>query len=236
MLDLATVPSSPFRRCDPRVKLAICLASCCLAVAFDAPGIYILIAALVLGLVWGRVVKPSVRLLRRLAIPVVMLFVIDTWLVDVQTACEITARIMLGAFSFCLMLFTTTPDELALALRKCGMSARHAHCAVLLFEQMPLIMQELSHIREAYRQRHRPPADSASTADRLIAIVRMARHIMLPAVILATHRAWACAEASYARGCDALKPSAFKDCSVTWGDAVLLLFATAGVYLAWRWR
>lgn len=224
MTEIIVVADSPFRRIDARTKLLVGLAFACFAVPFASGSLYVLLAAIVATVVWGRLVGPSGRLLKRLALPLAVLCALSAWVKDMETAVALAARILSGVLSFCTVLFSTRPEELAVALRQFGLPPRHAHCALLLIEQVPIVVHELSQLRETYQQRWGTTRDG-----RLRSALRMARRVMAPAAVLSIHRAWASAEAAYARGFEARSFTLFRECRLTWRDALFAALAAAVV-------
>ena len=229
MTEIAVVADSPFRKIDARTKLFVGLAFACFAVPFASGSLYVLLAAVVATLIWGRLVGPSCRLLKRLVLPLAVLCALSAWVKDVETAAVLAARILSAVLSFCIVLFSTRPDELAVALRQFGLPPRHAHCALLLVEQVPIVVQELSQLRETYQQRWGERRDDQRRLARLRSVLRMARRVMAPAAVLSIHRAWASAEAAYARGFETRSFTLFRECRLTWRDALFAVVAAAVV-------
>lgn len=224
MTEITVVADSPFRRIDARTKLFVGLAFACFAVPFASGSLYVLLGAVVATVMWGRLIGPSCRLLKRLALPLAVLCALSAWVKDVETAAALAARVLSGVLSFCIVLFSTRPDELAVALRQFGLPPRHAHCAILLVEQVPIVVQELSQLRETYQQRWGPTRNG-----RLRSALRIARRVLAPAAVLSIHRAWASAEAAYARGFEARSVTLFRECRLTWRDALFAALAAAVV-------
>lgn len=236
MIDLSIVDDSPLRCIDPRVKLAASVLFCGFAVPLSGWGLYILLAATLAGLASARLLRSSLRLLRRLALAIVLLFILQALLKDIGFAVDMACRILVASLSFCFLLFSTTPEELAVALRKIGLSARWAHSAVLMVEQAPLILAEFVQIRETYRQRFGRCDSSGGLISRVRSVLRMARRIMAPAIVMSIHRAWAMSEAAYARGFESPNPTIFRDGRLGWRDWLFVLCVAAVIAAAWQVR
>ena len=236
MIDLSIEPTSPLRRFDPRGKLVACLLVCCFAVPLAGWGLYVLLGVVLLGLVWSRLWRRSMGLVKRLALPVAVLFVLQACVKDVEFAAEMTARIFVASLSFCFLIYSTTPEEIAAALRKLGVSRPHAHAAVMMVEQAPIILGELAQLRETYRQRHGVADPGGRVWTRVRGALRMARRIIAPMLIMSVHRAWALSEAAYARGMESRRPGTYLECRMGWADWLLLLGVAAAIASAWHLR
>lgn len=236
MIDLSVACDSPLRRLDPRTKLLVAVLLCGFAVPLRGLGLHLMLAAVVVCLAWARLLGRSLSLLRRLAPAIVILFLIQVLAKDLDAAAAVTSRILIASLSFCLLIHSTTPEELSVALRRAGMPMRYAHCAVLMIEQGPLILGELGQVRETYRQRFGRPSGGLGWWPRLRGALRMSRRIMAPAIVMSIHRAWAMGEAAYARGYEAEAPSIYSDARLRWSDGLFTLVTIALIVGAWQLR
>jgi energy-coupling factor transport system permease protein len=195
------IERSPLRYADPRAKLALGigisaavalpldrLVVCCLGFAF-------LVAA-------GGLVEPVGRRLSRAAPFLAALFFIDALVLGLAFAALITLRLALLLSAFTLVLATTTSDELRAALERLMVPRRFAFTFATAFCSVAFFEDELRGILDAQRARgmfveplYAPPKGWCA---RLEALVPLA----VPAIVLATKRAWAVHEAAAARGFD----------------------------------
>jgi biotin transport system permease protein len=193
------VEASPLRRVDPRVKLIMGLcASLTVMLPLERLVIFMLGYALLLG--WARLIPTAARQIWRIRCLLVILFVLDLWLVNLELALAVTLRLVLLAGVFSLLVATTTPRELSLALEGLRLPYRYAFSLGLAFQNLSLPDEEWRMIEDAQRSRGALPAITGwrqifSQARNLVAIT-------VPAIVMTTKRAWMITEAAYARGFD----------------------------------
>jgi energy-coupling factor transport system permease protein len=198
---LILVENSPLRRVDPRVKLA--MASCAsLAVMLPLERLAIFLTGYFLLLAWARLLSLTARQVWRIKTLLLFLFVLDILLIDLELAIVVTLRLVLLAGVFTLLVATTTPNELSLALEKMRLSYRYAFSMGLAFQSLNLLDDEWRLIQEAQRARGVFPALSTSNWRQIIASVRDLVALTVPAIVMTTKRAWSITEAAYARGFD----------------------------------
>lgn len=216
---VALVESSPLRRADPRTKLVIALAaSLVLMLPLERLAIFIGLYALFWG--WARLIVPAARQVWRLKWVLVLLFALDWWLIDLQHAVTICARLVLLSGVFALFFSTTTTREFGLALERLRVPYRFAFSVGLAFQSLGLLDDEWRAIREA--QAARGALREASSFRRFLAQVGDLVALTVPAIVLTTRRAWAINEAAYARGFDAPQRVSYHTLKFGRIDGVLL--------------
>jgi energy-coupling factor transporter ATP-binding protein EcfA2 len=185
-------------------------------------------------LLWARLLPAAARQVWRLKWLLLMLFLIDWLVIDLELTVIITLRLVLLAGSFARFFATTTPVDLCLALEWMRVPYRYAFSVGLEFQSLDLLEGEWNAIHEAQAVR------GAWTGDRrwqrVVMRVRNSVALVVPAVVLTTKRAWAITEAAHARGFDSPRRRPFRRLRMTrfdWG-----LLASAGLactgLLAWR--
>lgn len=201
------VENSPIRSLDPRAKLWICL---CASAAVMTPLDRLVLFAVfyVLFVSWARLLKPMLMQIWRLKWILIFLFIIDWLLVDKELAFIIVIRLSILAGVFSLFFSTTTTAELGLALEKIGIPYRYAYSIKLAFQSLGLLQEEWVAIREAQQSRgvyFKPDGirDLFRKVGELVALT-------VPAIVLATRRAWSLTEAAYARGFDSPRRIAYR--------------------------
>ena len=128
----------------------------------------------------------------------VMLFILDVWLIDLELAVAVTLRLVLLAGVFSLLVATTTPREFSLALECLRLPYRYAFSLGLAFQSLGLMDEEWRMIEEAQRARGVWP--SGKDWRQLLRQTRNLVAFTVPAIVLTTKRAWMITEAAYARG------------------------------------
>jgi energy-coupling factor transporter transmembrane protein EcfT len=219
------IAASPLRRFDPRAKLALStLAS--LAVMLPL-GRLALFAVLYTGvLVWARLISETWQQIRRLRWLLLALFFIDWLVLGLDLATIITLRVILLASVFTLFVATTTPAEFRLALEALGVPYRYAFSLSLAFQSLPLLRAEWRAIQEAQVARGMTSLE-AHTLRRYIRQVRHLVALTVPAIVLATRRAWSITEAAYARGFGAPHRRPYRQLHMQAGDWLLIFVAAA---------
>jgi energy-coupling factor transporter transmembrane protein EcfT len=229
----ALVAHSPLRRIDARVKLALGLAASA-AVMLPLVPLAIAVAAYALLLAAGRLLPAAAAPLRRLAPLLVVLFAVDWLFVGPAFALLITLRLTLLVTAFTLLVATTTPDELRAALERLGLPVRLAFALASAYRSLAQLEREWRTIEEAQRARGITPFarddQPLPWRRRLAAVVAL----VVPAVVLATQRAWALTEAATMRGLESPRrlrpepaPLAGRDRRLLAGAALLLLVLVA---------
>ena len=230
---LALVENSPLRRADPRAKLALGLAVS-LAVMLPVERLVLFMAVYAALLVWARLLPEAARQVWRLKWVLVVLFVVDWLVVNLDLAVAVSLRLILLASAFALFFATTTPGEMRLALEWLRVPYRYAFSVSLAFQSVGLIDDEWRSIREA--QQARGAWAPVSGWRELLGWVRDLVALAVPAVVLTTKRAWAMTEAAYARGFDSPRRRPYRSLSMGWLDWTLLAGAVIVILLLLLWR
>jgi energy-coupling factor transporter transmembrane protein EcfT len=207
LVKLHLVEDSPLRGLDPRAKiwLGLC-ASLMVMLPLERLVVFILLYLAFLG--WARLLPVTARQIWRLKWILLVLFVLDTLLIDLELAVTVTLRIAMLAGVFTLLFATTTPAEFTLALENLGLPYRYAFSLGLAFQSLTLLEEEWNSILEAQRARgalrpFRSWRDSLRQVSDLVALT-------VPAVVLTTKRAWSITEAAYARGFDSPRRASYR--------------------------
>jgi energy-coupling factor transporter transmembrane protein EcfT len=195
------IEGSPLRHADPRAKLALAIGtSAAVALPLDRLAVCCLVFALLV--VASGVAEPVARRLSRATPFLAALFLIDALVLGLAFAALITLRLALLLSAFTLVLATTTSDELRAALERLMVPRRFAFTFATAFCSVAFFEDELRGIMEAQRARgmftEPPHPRPKAWRARLEALVPLA----VPAIVLATKRAWALHEAAAARGFD----------------------------------
>jgi energy-coupling factor transport system permease protein len=231
--NLALLETSPLRRADPRTKLALSLAVSLVAMLpVERLALFmVLYAALLL---WARLLSEAARQVWRLKWALVILFVVDWLVVDLNLAVAVTLRLILLGSAFVLFFATTTPGEMRLALEWLRVPYRYAFSVSLAFLSVGLIDDEWRAIREA--QQARGAWAPASGWRDLLRRLRDLVSLSVPAIVLTTKRAWAMTEAAYARGFDSPRRRPYRRLAMGWLDWALLAGAAVVILFLLLWR
>ncbi len=162
--------------------------------------------------------------LRRLAIFLVALFAFDYLAVGFDFAVLIAMRLLLLVTAFSLLFATTTADELKLALEQLGVPGRLAFTFATAYASLGLLQSEWEGILEAQRARGLFGAETSSSRWRLRLGSGVA--LLVPAVVLATQRAWTLSESAALRGLES--PRRRRRSSPRLGGRDVLLLGLAG--------
>jgi len=230
---LVLVERSPLRRADPRTKLALSLCAS-LAVMLPLEKLAAFLGVYALLLLWARLLPTAARQVWRLKWVLLILFVADWLLVDLDLAVIITLRLILLSGTFALFFATTTPAELRLALEWMRVPHRYAFSVSLAFQSVGLLDDEWRAIREA--QHARGAWSQPKGWRELPARVRDLVALSVPAVVLTTKRAWSMTEAAYARGFDSPQRRPYRQLALGRLDWFLLAgtAAVAAILILWR--
>lgn len=212
------VENSPLRNQDPRTKVALALCAS-LAVMLPLEKLLIAIALYSALLVWGRLIPSAAQQVWRLKWVLLFLFLGDWLLVGMDLAIIITLRLILLAGSFTLFFSTTTPYELRLALEWMRVPYRYAFSLGLAFQSINLLDQEWKAIKEAQLVRGVWANDNSKVITRIKELVVL----VVPAVVLATKRAWSMTEAAHARGFDSPNRKPYRILDMNKLDYILLI-------------
>ncbi len=210
------VPQSPLRHIDPRAKLALSILSS-LAVMMPLERLITFMVIYFLFLVWSRLLTQTLTQVWRLKYLLVILFIVDFLIVDINLAVIVTLRIILLAGVFTLFVSTTTADELRLALERLGVPFRFAFSLSMSFQSIELLQQEWRSIHEAQMARgiwSIKKLGLRSVAAQFKDLIALT----VPAIVLTTRRAWAITEAACARGFDSPHRKPYRAISMLWKD------------------
>jgi len=230
---LVLVEDSPLRRADPRTKLFISVAIS-LVVMMSLDRLMIFLGIYTIFLMWARLLIPAIQQIWRLKWVLLILFAVDWWLIGLDHAVIICARLVLLTGVFALFFSTTTTRELGLAMEKLRVPYRYAFSLSLAFQSLGLLDDEWRAIREAQSSRGANPETSSFW--RFVSRVGDLVSLTVPAIVLTTKRAWAITEASYARGFDSSHRTSYHTLAFSRLDAVLMAgTVTLIILLYWRW-
>jgi len=217
------VTSSPLRLADPRMKLALSLCAS-LTVMLPLERLVLGIGLYALLLAWAHLLPGAARQVWRLKWILMLLFALDWLLISSELAVVVTLRLILLAGAFALFFSTTTPDELRLTLEWLHVPYRYAFSLSLAFQSVALLGDEWQSIREA--QQARGATVSLTDWRRWLQQVRDLVALSVPAIVMATKRAWAATEAAYARGFDSPRRRPYHHLLMQRADWMILSIAT----------
>lgn len=223
---------SPFRRFDARVKLAVSLAASAAVMLPLAP--LTLFAVGFAGLLGSAgATSHAAGQVWRLRWLFLVLLVVDWAFVGPAFAVLIALRlgVMICAFSF--LVTTTTADELRTGLEGLGLPPRGAFVLGEAFAALDLFERELRGIVEA--QRARGIVLETARGPRRERLRQLAA-LVVPAVVLATQRAWAVHEAAATRGFGAPHRRVWTARALGRRDWALLSGALSAVVALWWWQ
>jgi energy-coupling factor transport system permease protein len=215
------------RRADPRTKLLVSVAASA-GLMLALPQLAVMLAGYLILITTAGLRWEVVAQLRRSGIFLIVLFAIDWVCISFGFAVLIALRLALLVTSFTVFFATTTPDELQAALEYVRLPARLAFTFATAYRFVGLFGTEWHGIVEAQRARGivvlprswrgwREPRQHLASAVALV----------VPAVVLATQRAWSINEAAAARGFDSPHRSSSRPLRLTGVDHVLLTAAGA---------
>ena len=230
---MVLVEDSPLRGADPRTKLFISLAIS-VVIMMPIERLLIFLGVYVLFLLWARLLVPTAQHVWRLKWVLLILFIFDWWLINLDHAVLICIRLILLTGVFALFFSTTTTRELGLALETLHVPYRYAFSLSLAFQSLGLLNDEWRAIREA--QSSRGAMLETASFRRFISQVGDLVSLTVPAIVLTTKRAWAITEAAYARGFDSPHRTSYHMLNFSRLDVVLIIGTVALIVLLyWRW-
>lgn len=225
---LVLIEESPLRRADPRTKLFISVVAS-LVVMMAMEKLVLFVGLYLLFLLWARLLIPAVKQIWRIKWILLFLFSFDWWLISLDHAVLVCTRLILLTGIFALFFSTTDTRELGLALEKLRVPYRYAFSLSLAFQSLGLLDDEWRAIREA--QMSRGAIKEQSKYRQWLALVRDLISLTVPAILLATKRAWAITEAAYARGFDSPHRISYHTLAFTWLDVILMIGAVAVIII-----
>jgi biotin transport system permease protein len=192
--------SSFLRRADARTKLLLSLVASA-AVTLPLPQLGALAACFSALAFAAGIGTQALMQLRRMRLFLVVLFAVDWLFVGFDFAVLISLRLALLATAFTLLVATTAPDELRVALERLGVPRRLAFTFTTAFGSLAVFQQEWGEILEAQRARGIvPPRLQLRRWRDWPDIVAQLTWLIVPAFVLATQRAWSITEAATLRG------------------------------------
>ncbi len=201
----AVAGSSFLRRVDPRTKITLSLAASA-AVALPLLPLTLVVGCFGVLLAASSLARHAASQLWRMRLWLTALFLFDWYCVSPDFAALITLRLVLLTSTFLVVFATTTPDELRLAGEWFGLPSRLAFAFATAFRSLGLVEREWYGILEAQRARGIGMETTAEARSRP-ARRRLRRDdlttataLVVPAIVLATQRAWSISEAAAARG------------------------------------
>jgi energy-coupling factor transporter transmembrane protein EcfT len=200
MIRVGVVEDSFLRRTDPRTRIALALlvsVAVMLPLAPLAAFAAVYVAFVVAAGVGAQAWEPVWRIRRLL----LLLFVVDWLFVGLDLAVVVTLRLGLLVTAFQVVLATTRPEELREALERLGMPERIAFSLSVAQRSLGDFEREWRRILEAQQARGIEfVVDGDTRMQRLRRWWRQSLGLVVPAIVLATQRAWAAHEAAAARG------------------------------------
>jgi energy-coupling factor transporter transmembrane protein EcfT len=184
-------------RVDARIKLALALAAAS-AVTLPMVPLAVVCAGVSAMLAAGRLLPVAGATLRRGLPFIVLMFALDWLLIDFEFAVLITMRLALLSTAFLIVSATTAPEALCAALERLGLPRRIAFTLATAFRSTTLLADEWHGIVEAQRARGIVPP--RFNWRRVHELATYASALIVPAIVLATQRAWALSEAAAVRG------------------------------------
>lgn len=222
------IHNSPMRSLDPRTRLTLALCAS-LLVMLPLEKLLIGMACYFLLLLWSRLIPPALHQIWRIRWVLILLFVLDTLVIGLDLAVIVTLRLILLAGVFSLFFSTTTMAEFSLALEKMHVSYRMAFSIGLAFQSLNLFDEELRTIREA--QQARGLLTDTRGIRALFSQGKEWVALTVPAVVLATRRAWAITEAAYGRGFDSPHRRPFLELKMKVIDGSVILLTLVFIIL-----
>ena len=227
------VPESPLRQVDPRVKLLLCLLVA-LSVMLPLERLAIFCFIFAVGMVAARLGTEMLYQIRRIALILVILFILDTVTIGLSFAILITLRFALVVSAFTIFFATTSPEEFRLALERLGFPYAYAFSLSLAFLSVSIMVEEWQNILEAQRSRGawQEIKGLRRIGDQLNSLVALG----VPAIVLTVKRAWTFTEAAYTRGFDSPQRRPYRQLVMNRVDWVLSLGALASIVLVFFYR
>jgi energy-coupling factor transport system permease protein len=187
----------------------------------------------------AQLTRHALAQLRRLSLLLVVLFALDWLFIGLPFALLITLRLAVLATAFSLFFATTTPDELRSALEWGGVPARLSFTFATAYRSLSLLEDEWRGIREAQQARGIwGEGLTSSLWRRWRQRLTGATALIVPAIVLATQRAWGLAEAASVRGLESPLRRPHRTLRLAGLDYLLLAGAAlllGGLWTA-RWR
>lgn len=235
MTGAGMVEDSLLRRMDPRTRIVLALlvsVAVMLPLAPLAAFTAAYLACVAAAGVGARVREP----LWRIRWLLLLLFVVDWLFVGLELAVVVTLRLGLLVTAFQAVLATTRPEELCEALERLGIPERIAFSLSVAQRSLGEFEREWRRVLEAQQARGIEFVVEGDTrGQRLRRWWRQSLGLVVPAIVLATQRAWAAHEAAAARGLGSA-PASREPAPLPKSDLLLLAGATACFLGLTLWR
>jgi len=217
------IERSFLRRADPRTKLVVSAAATA-AVMLPLPQLGVFALGYLLVVLAAGLAVPVVGQVRRAAVFLVVVGVVDWYLIGPDFALLMTVRLLLLATAFTAVVATTTPDELHAALERLWVPSRLAFTIAASYRFIAQLEAEWRGILEAQQARGivlgsftwRRWRDWSQALASVVPLV-------VPAVVLATQRAWLTTEAAAVRGFESPRRRRMDHPRLRWIDCGLLV-------------
>ena len=196
---VALVKDSPLCLVDPRAKLLLATMFT-FSVMLPLKRLIFFWLFFMIFIAVVRLARAVLLQLRRVALILAILFLIDWIFVDLQFALLITLRLTLLVSSFVIFFSTTRPEEFRLALESLRLPYRYAFSLSLSLFSITAIYEEWRAIREA--QRSRGAWEEGKGLRKIGRVVGGVIALVVPAVVLTVKRAWMLTESAHTRGFD----------------------------------
>ncbi|MEA4812020.1 MAG: energy-coupling factor transporter transmembrane component T [Anaerolineaceae bacterium] len=183
-----------FRNLDPRVKMLVALALVMLTF-LKPPALYLLVSCYFVFIVLNGLLFDLLQFLRKKAWIFLVIFALDVLIVNLAHGVAVLMRILLLASSFLIVTRSTEANELVAALNSLGLPYRMAFAIGIAFGSIGLYEEQWRAIKEAQLARSSEPK---ALKDKLFRWISL----LIPSIVLTTHRAWGLTEAAHARGLD----------------------------------
>lgn len=225
--------ASPLRNFDPRAKLFLSL---CASVVVMLPlqRLVVFLGIYLLFIIWSRLFFRFLKQLDKIKWILIILFIVDWLVVSLQLAVEVTLRLTVITSVFTMLISTTTPGELALALERLGLPYRFAFSIKLAFQSLGILEQEWQAIWEA--QKSRGVLSDIMNIRTIFTKLGDLVSLTVPAIVLATKQAWVITESATARGFDSPMRKPYHQLSFTTRDWVLSIISAGLVAMLIFWR
>ncbi len=232
-LSFTLATHSFLRRLDARTKLALSVGASAAVILPVAP-LALFLAGFAGLVIAGGLAAPAAAQVRRAAPLLGLLFAVNWLVIGLPFALLITLRVVLLVTAFTVLVATTTPDELRAGLERLGLPARLAFALASAYRSLAQVERDWQTIIEA--QRARGLLAPAAGAGNWRSWLSDAVALVVPAIVLATQRAWTLTESAAVRGLESpsrrphgARPLTRLDRAVLAGAAGVLL-----TLLLWR--
>lgn len=213
--------ASAMERTDPRTRFVVGL-SVAVGVALPlAPALCLLCGIAVLVVLSGSV-DYALRQLKRLWVPVLIVFAVNWVVAGPYLATLVSVRVLLLSQALVVFSATIRINELYHTLRWMRLPPRIAFGTTVALHSVELMRIEWRRVRDAQRARG-IDVPSGKKAIGLLSAPCRAIPLVVPAVSLAVHRAWHVTEAAVLRGFGAPQATGPAMLGFSWRDALLVL-------------